>query len=913
MKLKSISIRFYKSFNHDHTRKLSLLDPNENIFPEPWEFINETFYPHVKVSVDSQITTIVGANESGKSHLLSAVEKARYGHLKEFEITREDFCRYSHFFDSVDENIPHYPDFGLEFHQLTPDEIEKLKKIYADTFKIDSEKIDDEQINFNCFHFFRQQDGIVIYLAKLENQKEEQPKLKSAKSAKAEEVTEPTVSETIKQKAEYRYAILELTEIPDDFLPPVFRIKSDVPLPGQVPIELLLKDKIKEAKENYSIFDKNKNTLKLIDNQSSIKSLLQKIISNPQGQMVFDSNELTKAQDIIDELEKIDPSVSEKESIQAIKGFNLVYDLLYTICEINKEDIKQIKLGLDSGNPGMIRANQNKIDKALANKLRFESIWSQDKNFAINVTATEYNLQFSITDRTGCPYSFNERSGGLKHFLSYYIQYLTHQTPAKANSEILLMDEPDAYLSGDAQQDLLKIFKLFADPNLRGGNSSRKPIQVIYVTHSPFLIDKNHSERVRAVDKLEGNYGTRVIPGVTQNRYEPLRSAFGSHLGETVFMSQCNLMVEGPADQILIAGFANYLRNSDKSIPDSEILDLNKITIVPCGGADNVAYLTYLAIGKGTEKPAVVVLLDSDKQGISAREQLSKKGDHPNNKAVISDKFVLGLGDITRKDVGVASNTPEEAGQKPFVDLEDLVPVSLAIRIVQYFLSSFYKFDRARTSHITPEAVTKKHGELNQNGKPVSTFAALQAIVSEIQDERSVKIEKVPFAKTLIELLPEWTEASVNDQNLQADLKEFTLNMRAILKRLKQMQNLAEETAREVNQRKNVAQKVDLFLSDYQNQEHIIKDSVNTFLDLVKNVLEGSQEEQDFISSLINEIRRTHNLKENPNEEITNRELLFNQLERMKSAKKIIDEQRKVKLPTSDQQNASKTEVKITQ
>lgn len=308
----------------------------------------------------------------------------------------------------------------------------------------------------------------------------------------------------------------------------------------------------------------------------------------------------------------------------------------------------------------------------------------------------------------------------------------------------------------------------------------------------------------------------------------------------------------------------------------------------------------------------MIVLLDSDKQGISAREQLSKKGDHPNNKAVISDKFILGLGDITRDEIS-ANTTPEETGQKPFVDLEDLVPVSLAIRIVKYFLSSFYKFDGARTSHITPEALTKKHGELNQNGKPVSTFAALQAIVSEIQDERNVKIEKVPFAKTLIELLPEWTEASINDKNLQADLKEFTLNMRAVLKRLKQMQNLAEETAREVNQRKNVAQKVDLFLSDYQNQEHIIKDSVNTFLDLVKNVLEGSQEEQDFITSLINEIRRTHNLKENPNEEITNRELLFNQLERMKSAKKIIDEQKKIKLPPSDQQNASKTEVNITQ
>ncbi len=41
----------------------------------------------------------------------------------------------------------------------------------------------------------------------------------------------------------------------------------------------------------------------------------------------------------------------------------------------------------------------------------------------------------------------------------------------------------------------------------------------------------------------------------------------------------CNLMVEGPADQILLAGAATHLRS--KGASDLETLDLNKITIVP--------------------------------------------------------------------------------------------------------------------------------------------------------------------------------------------------------------------------------------------------------------------------------------------------------------------------------------------
>jgi AAA15 family ATPase/GTPase len=93
MYLKTIFIRFYKSFNDDFLRK------QENREPKPWEQIGENYYPYIEVPFDSKITTIVGANESGKSHLLSAIEKAisgknRFGE----EIKRSDFCRYSPFF-----------------------------------------------------------------------------------------------------------------------------------------------------------------------------------------------------------------------------------------------------------------------------------------------------------------------------------------------------------------------------------------------------------------------------------------------------------------------------------------------------------------------------------------------------------------------------------------------------------------------------------------------------------------------------------------------------------------------------------------------------------------------------------------------------------------------------------------------
>jgi len=67
---------------------------------------------------------VVGANESGKSHLLSAIEKGLTGD----NITRRDFCRYSQFF-TVEEGSMRWPDFGFEFADLTREDQELLRKV----------------------------------------------------------------------------------------------------------------------------------------------------------------------------------------------------------------------------------------------------------------------------------------------------------------------------------------------------------------------------------------------------------------------------------------------------------------------------------------------------------------------------------------------------------------------------------------------------------------------------------------------------------------------------------------------------------------------------------------------------------------------------------------------------------------
>src|SRR5262249_27840673 len=134
--------------------------------------------------------------------------------------------------------------------------------------------------------------------------------------------------------------------------------------------------------------------------------------------------------------------------------------------------------------------------------------------------------------------------------------------------------------------------------------------------------DKNHSERIRVLEKGTGFDGTRVVPSVSRNHYEPLRSAFGAFVGESAFVGSVNLLVEGAADQILLAGAANLTRLRSAGILD-DTLDLNRMVIVPSGSAQEIGYTVYRIRGQGADKPPVVALLDGDAEGIQAKKDFS--------------------------------------------------------------------------------------------------------------------------------------------------------------------------------------------------------------------------------------------------------------------------------------------------
>ncbi|WP_257974753.1 ATP-binding protein, partial [Vibrio parahaemolyticus] len=82
----------------------------------------------------------------------------------------------------------------------------------------------------------------------------------------------------------------------------------------------------------------------------------------------------------------------------------------------------------------------------------------------------------------------NERSRGFKWFFSFYITFYADTHEGEADNAIILLDEPGLYLHAKSQSDLLT----HLDQDFSN--------QIIYTTHSPFLVPTKRLSSVKTVN-----------------------------------------------------------------------------------------------------------------------------------------------------------------------------------------------------------------------------------------------------------------------------------------------------------------------------------------------------------------------------------------------------------------------------
>ena len=214
-------------------------------------------------------------------------------------------------------------------------------------------------------------------------------------------------------------------------------------------------------------------------------------------------------------------------------------------------------------------------------------------------------------DRHRVTTNFGERSGGLVWFFSFLAAFSELRD---AEDLILLLDEPGLGLHAAGQADLLR----YLDEQLAVGH------QVVYTTHSPFMVDATRPHRVRTVEDVEGE-GTRVGEGAgatSRDTVLPLTGALATSLLEGIGAGPRTLLVGGVPDLVYLEVMSAYLRDGGRQGLDPAW------RVLPTGGLGGLPLLATLLGGPleaavllevGAGHPSVRALVD---QGVVLPERL---------------------------------------------------------------------------------------------------------------------------------------------------------------------------------------------------------------------------------------------------------------------------------------------------
>ncbi|MDQ0648599.1 putative ATP-dependent endonuclease of OLD family [Microbacterium natoriense] len=204
-------------------------------------------------------------------------------------------------------------------------------------------------------------------------------------------------------------------------------------------------------------------------------------------------------------------------------------------------------------------------------------------------------LNFRVEDRKHeFTNNFSRRSSGYRWFFSFLAAFSEFES--RGGDVVILLDEPGLTLHAKAQRDFLR----FINERLAPAG------QVLYTTHSPFMVDQ--IERVRVVEDRGDDIGSVTSSDaleVGEDSAFPLQAALGYDLTQNLFIGERNLLVEGPSDLAYLDLVSRRLRELGREGVDE------RWRILPAGGSSNVpAFVSLLG-----RKVSVTVLLDSGTEG----------------------------------------------------------------------------------------------------------------------------------------------------------------------------------------------------------------------------------------------------------------------------------------------------------
>ena len=315
---------------------------------------------------------------------------------------------------------------------------------------------------------------------------------------------------------------------------------------------------------------------------------------------------------IINDLGRYD-NLSEKAKNKA-KTLKVLFDF------VNLSPQEILELGRESQNSKseetISKELENKkereimLDSASASMTRSFKEWWKQGNYKFKFSADgEYFRIWVSDDIRPENIELENRSSGLQWFFSFYLVFVT-ENAGEHNNCIILLDEPGHTLHPMAQRDLAMFFNSLAEKN-----------QLIYTTHSPFLVDPMNITRTKVVfadqnGKTNISDNLKIKKKNAQKSIYPINSAIGITISDTMLIGTKPIIVEGVSDQI-------YLTYIKRQLMKQKDFNLEKeLIFMPVDGTKNIKPVVAIITGKEEELP--VVLLDADVAGKEKKKTLEK-------------------------------------------------------------------------------------------------------------------------------------------------------------------------------------------------------------------------------------------------------------------------------------------------
>jgi predicted ATP-dependent endonuclease of OLD family len=280
-----------------------------------------------------------------------------------------------------------------------------------------------------------------------------------------------------------------------------------------------------------------------------------------------------------------------------------------------------------------LEAAANEITRQIFN------YWTQNTDLIVNLAGDSHTVQMArgqsvvhrfldirLNDlRHQMTTNFKTRSTGFQWFFSFIVAFSEFENN---DNVIILLDEPGLGLHARAQADLLR----FVEERLS------ESTQVIYTSHSPFMVNPKHLHRVRLVEDLttreNPDIGAKVstdVLSVEKDTLFPLQAALGYDIAQNLFVGGYNLVVEGISDYVYLSLLREYLEDKNRVTLDP------RVTITPVGGADKIP--TFVALlGAHVD---VTVLIDEDVSNNQRLQDMIQRG-------LLDSSRLLSVGQVTQ-------------------------------------------------------------------------------------------------------------------------------------------------------------------------------------------------------------------------------------------------------------------------